>query len=146
MISYVDSTHSGGERAKISVLLPLAAMSSEDAADLLVMDEHELTLIQTTSTARQPAEASGATTTERPGFLARWVHRCVMSAGVPHDRPVRRDRLEDPRRRDQRPELTLVDRGGTAVVGESSDDGGPCGGVRAVTRPDLAGLRCAARS
>jgi hypothetical protein len=40
MISYVDSTHSGGERAKISVLLPLAAMSSEDAADLLVMDEH----------------------------------------------------------------------------------------------------------
>jgi ABC-2 type transport system ATP-binding protein len=53
---YVDSTHSGGERAKISVLLPLAAMSSEDAADLLVMAEHQLTLIQTTSTARQPAE------------------------------------------------------------------------------------------
>lgn len=40
MISYLDSAHSGGERAKISVLLLLAAMSSEGAADLLVMDEH----------------------------------------------------------------------------------------------------------
>lgn len=34
MISYLDSAHSGGERAKISVLLLLAAMSSEVAARL----------------------------------------------------------------------------------------------------------------
>lgn len=40
MLSFQDSAHSGGEKAKIAVLLLLAAMSSEGAADLLVMDEH----------------------------------------------------------------------------------------------------------
>lgn len=38
--SYKSGKHSGGERAKISLLLLLAAMSVEGAADLLIMDEH----------------------------------------------------------------------------------------------------------
>lgn len=38
--SYKSGKHSGGEKAKISLLLLLAAMSVEGAADLLIMDEH----------------------------------------------------------------------------------------------------------
>jgi chromosome segregation ATPase len=38
--SYRDASHSGGQRAKIAILLLLAAMSLGGAADLLVMDEH----------------------------------------------------------------------------------------------------------
>jgi chromosome segregation ATPase len=38
--SYRSSAHSGGERAKISILLLLAAMGLEGSADLLIMDEH----------------------------------------------------------------------------------------------------------
>lgn len=38
--SYQSRDHSGGQRAKISILLLLAAMSIEGAADLLIMDEH----------------------------------------------------------------------------------------------------------
>jgi chromosome segregation ATPase len=38
--SYQDSEHSGGQRAKIALLLLLAAMKSEGAADLLIVDEH----------------------------------------------------------------------------------------------------------
>jgi chromosome segregation ATPase len=37
---YQSREHSGGQRAKISILLLLAAMSIEGAADLLIMDEH----------------------------------------------------------------------------------------------------------
>lgn len=39
-LSYQHHTHSGGQRAKISILLLLAAMSAEGAADLLIVDEH----------------------------------------------------------------------------------------------------------
>lgn len=38
--SYRDASHSGGQRAKIAILILLAAMSIGGAADLLVMDEH----------------------------------------------------------------------------------------------------------
>lgn len=38
--SYRSRAHSGGQRAKISILLLLAAMGLEGAADLLIMDEH----------------------------------------------------------------------------------------------------------
>lgn len=38
--SYRSSAHSGGQRAKISILLLLAAMGLEGSADLLIMDEH----------------------------------------------------------------------------------------------------------
>jgi hypothetical protein len=38
--SYRSGAHSGGEKAKISLLLLLAAMSVEGAADLLIVDEH----------------------------------------------------------------------------------------------------------
>lgn len=37
---YHSGAHSDGQRAKISILLLLAAMSSEGASDLLIMDEH----------------------------------------------------------------------------------------------------------
>jgi chromosome segregation ATPase len=37
---YQSGDHSGGQRAKISILLLLAAMSIEGSADLLIMDEH----------------------------------------------------------------------------------------------------------
>jgi chromosome segregation ATPase len=37
---YQSREHSGGQRAKISILLLLAAMSIEGSADLLIMDEH----------------------------------------------------------------------------------------------------------
>ncbi len=37
---YQSGSHSDGQRAKISILLLLAAMSSEGASDLLIMDEH----------------------------------------------------------------------------------------------------------
>jgi chromosome segregation ATPase len=39
-LSYQHHKHSGGQKAKISILLLLAAMSSEGAADLLIVDEH----------------------------------------------------------------------------------------------------------
>jgi chromosome segregation ATPase len=39
-LSYQHHKHSGGQKAKISILLLLAAMSSEGAADLLIIDEH----------------------------------------------------------------------------------------------------------
>jgi chromosome segregation ATPase len=39
-LSYQSHRHSGGQKAKISILLLLAAMSSEGAADLLIIDEH----------------------------------------------------------------------------------------------------------
>jgi chromosome segregation ATPase len=38
--SYRDAAHSGGQRAKIAILLLLATMGTADAADLLIMDEH----------------------------------------------------------------------------------------------------------
>lgn len=38
--SYRSSTHSSGQRAKISLLILLAAMGLEGSADLLIMDEH----------------------------------------------------------------------------------------------------------
>ncbi len=38
--SYRDASHSGGQRAKIAILILLAAMGLGGAADLLVMDEH----------------------------------------------------------------------------------------------------------
>jgi ABC-type nitrate/sulfonate/bicarbonate transport system ATPase subunit len=38
--SYRDPVHSGGQRAKIAILLLLATMSSAGTADLLLMDEH----------------------------------------------------------------------------------------------------------
>lgn len=38
--SYRDPTHSGGQRAKIAILVLLAAMGLGGAADLIVMDEH----------------------------------------------------------------------------------------------------------
>src|SRR5262249_8818370 len=38
--SYRSRAHSTGQKAKISILLLLAAMSLEGAADLLIMDEH----------------------------------------------------------------------------------------------------------
>jgi chromosome segregation ATPase len=39
-LSYQHHKHSGGQKAKISILLLLAAMSAEGAADLLIVDEH----------------------------------------------------------------------------------------------------------
>ncbi len=39
-LSYQHHKHSGGQKAKISILLLLAAMSAEGAADLLIIDEH----------------------------------------------------------------------------------------------------------
>lgn len=39
-LSYQSHRHSGGQKAKISILLLLAAMSAEGAADLLIIDEH----------------------------------------------------------------------------------------------------------
>lgn len=38
--SYRDPSHSGGQRAKIAILILLAAMGVGGAADLLIMDEH----------------------------------------------------------------------------------------------------------
>jgi chromosome segregation ATPase len=38
--SYRDAAHSGGQRAKIAILLLLATMGSAGRADLLLMDEH----------------------------------------------------------------------------------------------------------
>ncbi len=38
--SYRSSAHSSGQRAKISLLILLAAMGLEGSADLLIMDEH----------------------------------------------------------------------------------------------------------
>jgi ABC-type phosphate transport system ATPase subunit len=38
--SYRNKAHSTGQKAKISILLLLAAMGLEGAADLLIMDEH----------------------------------------------------------------------------------------------------------
>lgn len=38
--TYRSPAHSGGQRAKISILLLLAAMGVEGSADLLIMDEH----------------------------------------------------------------------------------------------------------
>lgn len=38
--SYRSQAHSGGQRAKISILLLLGAMGLEGSADLLIMDEH----------------------------------------------------------------------------------------------------------
>jgi len=38
--SYRDASHSGGQRAKIAILLLLATMGSAGRADLLLMDEH----------------------------------------------------------------------------------------------------------
>ncbi len=38
--SYQSAAHSGGQRAKISILLLLATMGLEGSADLLIMDEH----------------------------------------------------------------------------------------------------------
>ncbi|HYT25250.1 MAG TPA: hypothetical protein VEP73_02020, partial [Actinomycetota bacterium] len=40
MRSYRDAAHSGGQRAKIAILLLLATMGSAGAADLLLLDEH----------------------------------------------------------------------------------------------------------
>ena len=40
MRSYRDPVHSSGQRAKISLLVLLAAMGLEGSADLLIMDEH----------------------------------------------------------------------------------------------------------
>lgn len=39
-LSYQHHKHSGGQKAKISILLLLAAMSADGAADLLIVDEH----------------------------------------------------------------------------------------------------------
>lgn len=39
-LSYQHHKHSGGQKAKISILLLLAAMSAEGSADLLIVDEH----------------------------------------------------------------------------------------------------------
>jgi chromosome segregation ATPase len=39
-LSYQHHKHSGGQKAKISILLLLAAMSAEGAADSLIVDEH----------------------------------------------------------------------------------------------------------
>ena len=48
--SYRSSSHSTGQKAKISILLLLAAMGLEGAADLLIIDEHSAHLDARTAT------------------------------------------------------------------------------------------------